>query len=186
MIGCPQPRIGKPVEIQALWYNALCLLEKWCIALGEPVDGLPQWRETIEQSFMNRFWFEEGGYCYDVVDGPDGNDAALRPNQLIALSLVYTLVPTEAAQAILAVVTDNLLTPAGLRSLASGESQYRGLYGGTLWEREGSYHNGTVWGWLIGPYPRRRSALWRRQNCGTSRAKRLCRPSDKRRARYNQ
>ena len=148
----PTPRIGKPVEIQALWYNALCLLEKWCIALGEPVDGLPQWRETIEQSFMNRFWFEEGGYCYDVVDGPDGNDAALRPNQLIALSLVYTLVPTKAAQAILDVVKNALLTPAGLRSLAPGESQYRGHYGGTLWEREGSYHNGTVWGWLIGPY----------------------------------
>ena len=148
----PTPRAGKPVEIQALWYNALCLLEKWCLKAGEPVDDLPQWRENIEQSFMDRFWFDDGGYCYDVVDGPDGNDAALRPNQLIALSLTYTLVSKEAAQAILNVVANNLLTPAGLRSLAPGDPQYRGHYGGTLWEREGSYHNGTVWGWLIGPY----------------------------------
>ena len=148
----PTPRIGKPVEIQALWYNALCMLERWCNAAEEPLDEIPQWRATIEQHFMRRFWHEEGGYLYDVVDGPDGDDPALRPNQVLALSLPNTLVPSDQGQSILSVVAENLVTPVGLRSLAPGDEQYRGHYGGSLWEREGSYHNGTVWGWLIGPY----------------------------------
>lgn len=148
----PTPRIGKPVEIQALWYNALCLLEGWCNAAEEPLDDIPQWRSLIEQHFMQRFWYEEGGYLFDVVDGPDGDDTSLRPNQVFALSLPHTLVPDDRARQVLAVVSDALLTPAGLRSLAPGDAQYRGHYGGSLWDREGSYHNGTVWGWLIGPY----------------------------------
>ena len=148
----PTPRIGKPVEIQALWYNALRLLEQWCLMIEEPVDEIPQWRATIEHHFMRRFWYEEGGYLYDVIDGPEGNDSALRPNQVFALSLPFTLLPEDNAQKVLEIVTAELLTPLGLRSLAPGDTQYRGYYGGTLWEREGSYHNGTVWGWLIGPY----------------------------------
>ena len=148
----PTPRIGKPVEIQALWYNALRLLVLWCDALWEPLDEIPQWREKIEQHFMERFWHEEGGYLYDVIDGPDGNDPALRPNQVFALSLPYTLVPDDKARQVLDVVTETLLTPFGLRSLAPEDAQYRGHYGGSLWDREGSYHNGTVWSWLIGPY----------------------------------
>ena len=148
----PTPRMGKPVEIQALWYNALRLLERWCNAAEEPVESIPEWRALIEQHFMERFWHEEGGYLYDVIDGPDGNDPALRPNQVFALSLPHTLVPEDRAQQVLGVVSDTLLTPAGLRSLAPGDAQYRGHYGGSLWDREGSYHNGTVWGWLIGPY----------------------------------
>ena len=148
----PTPRIGKPVEIQALWYNALRLLEGWCNAAEEPVDDIPQWREMVERHFMERFWYEEGGYLFDVVDGPEGDDASLRPNQVLALSLPHTLVPEDKARQILSVVSQNLVTPVGLRSLAPGDAQYRGHYGGTLWEREGSYHNGTVWGWLIGPY----------------------------------
>lgn len=148
----PTPRIGKPVEIQALWYNALRLLERWCNAAEEPVEDIPEWRALIEQHFMDRFWQEEGGHLYDVIDGPDGNDPALRPNQVLALSLPHTLVPDDKARQILDVVTETLLTPVGLRSLARGDEQYRGHYGGSLWDREGSYHNGTVWGWLIGPY----------------------------------
>ena len=148
----PTPRIGKPVEIQALWYNALRLLECWCNAAEEPVEEIPGWRAMIEQHFMERFWHEEGGYLYDVIDGPDGNDPALRPNQVFALSLPYTLVPDDKAQQVLSVVTETLFTPVGLRSLAPGDAQYRGYYGGSLWDREGSYHNGTVWSWLIGPY----------------------------------
>ncbi|MYB76854.1 MAG: glycogen debranching protein, partial [Chloroflexi bacterium] len=148
----PTPRIGKPVEIQALWYNALRLLECWCNAAEEPVEDIPEWRALIEQHFMERFWHEEGGYLYDVIDGPDGNDPALRPNQVLALSLPHTLVPDDKARQVLSVVTETLFTPVGLRSLAPGDEQYRGHYGGSLWDREGSYHNGTVWGWLIGPY----------------------------------
>lgn len=149
----PTPRMGKPVEIQALWYNALCLLERWRQASGEPAGEILEWREAIEQHFMRRFWYAEGGYLYDVIDGPDGSDdPALRPNQLFALSLPHSLAPMDKARRILDVVTETLLTPAGVRSLAPGDAQYRGRYGGTLWEREGSYHNGTVWGWLIGPY----------------------------------
>ena len=148
----PTPRIGKPVEIQALWYNALRLLEGWCSAAEEPLDDIPQWRALVEQHFMERFWYAKGGYLLDVVDGPEGDDASLRPNQIFALSLPHTLVPDDKARQVLNVVSDSLLTPAGLRSLAPGDPQYRGLYGGSLWDREGSYHNGTVWGWLIGPY----------------------------------
>jgi len=148
----PTPRIGKPVEIQALWYNALRLLEQWCNAVGEPLADIPQWRARVEQHFMRRFWYAEGGYLYDVIDGPDGDDPALRPNQVFALSLPHTLVPEDKARQVLSVVTETLFTPFGLRSLAPGDAQYRGHYGGSLWDREGSYHNGTVWGWLIGPY----------------------------------
>ncbi len=148
----PTPRIGKPVEIQALWYNALRLLEGWCKAAEEPLDDIPQWRTLVERHFMERFWYEEGGYLFDVIDGPDGDDASLRPNQVLALSLPHTLVNEVRARQVLSVVSDTLLTPAGLRSLAPGNEQYRGHYGGSLWDREGSYHNGTVWGWLIGPY----------------------------------
>ena len=148
----PTPRIGKPVEIQALWYSALRLLERWCNAAEEPLGDIPQWRAMIEQHFMRRFWYEEGGCLYDVIDGPDGDDPALRPNQVLALSLPHTLVPSDEAQRVLSVVSESLVTPVGLRSLAPGDAQYRGYYGGSLWDREGSYHNGTVWGWLIGPY----------------------------------
>ncbi len=149
----PTPRMGKPVEIQALWYNALCLLERWREGNGKPAGEIVEWRKAVEQHFMRRFWYAEGGYLYDVIDGPDGeDDPALRPNQLFALSLPHSLVPAAAARQVLKVVDATLLTPAGLRSLAPGDAQYRGRYGGSLWEREGSYHNGTVWGWLIGPY----------------------------------
>lgn len=148
----PTPRIGKPVEIQALWYNALRLLERWCNAAEEPVGEIPQWRAMVEQHFMRRFWHAEGGYLLDVVDGPDGDDPSLRPNQVLALSLPHTLVPADKARQVLSVVSQTLVTPVGLRSLAPGDAQYRGHYGGSLWDREGSYHNGTVWGWLIGPY----------------------------------
>lgn len=148
----PTPRIGKPVEIQALWYNALRLLEGWCSAAEEPLGDITQWRALVENYFMERFWYEEGGYLYDVVDGPEGDDTSLRPNQVLALSLPHTLVPDDRSRQVLTVVSQALVTPAGLRSLAPGDAQYRGHYGGTLWEREGSYHNGTVWGWLIGPY----------------------------------
>lgn len=148
----PTPRIGKPVEIQALWYNALRLLERWCNAAEEPVEEIPEWRALIEQHFMERFWNDEGGYLYDVIDSPDGDDPSLRPNQVLALSLPHTLVPDDRARQVLSVVTEELFTPVGLRSLAPGDPQYRGHYGGSLWDREGSYHNGTVWGWLIGPY----------------------------------
>lgn len=148
----PTPRMGKPVEIQALWYSALCLLERWCLKLGEPTEELSRWRAAIEHHFYRKFWYEEGGFLNDVIDGPDGNDAALRPNQIFALSLPFPLLPVDKARRVLAVVSSELLTPVGLRSLAPDDPQYRGRYGGDFWEREGSYHNGTVWGWLIGPY----------------------------------
>lgn len=148
----PTPRMGKPVEIQALWHNALRLLAQWCDKLGAPLDDIPQWLAAVETHFPQRYWFEGGGYLYDVVDGPTGDDSALRPNQIFALSLPFPLLPEDKALRVLDVVTATLLTPAGLRSLTPGDPQYRGHYGGSLWDREWSYHNGTVWGWLMGPY----------------------------------
>jgi predicted glycogen debranching enzyme len=148
------PRRGKAVEINALWYNALCLLARW---LGEeqneeaarPVrDAACRARE----SFNRRFWYAEGGYLYDIVDGESGDDAACRPNQVMAISLENPVLDEARWKAVLDVVSERLLTPVGLRSLAPGHRDYKAQYSGDLHARDASYHQGTVWAWLIGPY----------------------------------
>jgi glycogen debranching enzyme len=113
----------------------------------------PALADHARDSFRARFWYAEGGYLYDVVDGPEGaNDATLRPNQLFALSLEPDLVDAEQAASVLAVVQKELLTPVGLRTLAPGAPGYVGTYTGTLEQRDGAYHQGTIWPWLLGAY----------------------------------
>lgn len=104
------------------------------------------------KSFRTRFWNEAGGFLYDVIDGPEGHDASIRPNQIYALSLCDNLVAREQAEQILTVVKDHLLTPIGLRTLSPRDSRYRPRYEGGVAERDGAYHQGTVWPFLLGPF----------------------------------
>jgi predicted glycogen debranching enzyme len=148
------PRRGKTVEINALWYNALCLLAQWTAKLRgdrEAEIWLNHARRTRE-SFNRRFWYEAGGYLYDVVDGEQGDDPACHPNQVLAISLGYPVLDAERWGAVLSVVKDRLLTPVGLRSLSPDHPEYRPQYFGNLRARDAAYHQGTVWAWLIGPF----------------------------------
>jgi predicted glycogen debranching enzyme len=148
------PRRGKAVEINALWYNALCLLEQWVREeLGEQMarpyaDHARQARE----SFNQRFWYAKGNYLYDVIDGEQGDDPACRPNQIFAISLPHPILDQDRWQPVLEVVRQRLLTPLGLRSLAPGHPDYKPTYYGDLRSRDAAYHQGTVWAWLIGPF----------------------------------
>ena len=126
------PRHGKPVEIQALWVRALEVGETLARRFGETdyADRCRNDRSKAIASFRKRFWYEDGGYLYDVIDGPEGNDASLRPNQLYAISLVDELVPRDRAQQILRLVEEQLLTPVGLRTLSPHDPRYRAKYEG--------------------------------------------------------
>jgi glycogen debranching enzyme len=147
------PRRGKAVEINALWYNALRLLDRWTTELGRAGDAdFRQLADRVSASFNDRFWFEAGGYLYDVVDGESGDDSACRPNQVFAISLDYPVLDRSRWQPVMNVVRERLLTPVGLRSLAPGHPDYKAKYYGDLRARDAAYHQGTVWGWLIGPY----------------------------------
>src|SRR5581483_1413352 len=149
------PRRGKAVEINALWYNALRLLEKWLRRAhrDDEANGIAEHAARTRASFNERFWYAEGGYLYDIVDGEDGgNDASCRPNQVFAISLEYSVLDESRWRPVLKVVEDTLLTPVGLRSLAPGEKDYKAKYDGDLRSRDAAYHQGTVWAWLIGPF----------------------------------
>src|SRR5262249_48810836 len=138
------PRRGKPVEIQALWYNALRLMAEWGKLLGERTEEWSDVAEQAEASFHRRYWYETGGYLYDVVDGEQGNDASLRPNQIFSISLRFPILRQERWRAVLAVVTDKLLTPFGLRTLSADHPDYKRTYVGDLLARDAAYHQGTV------------------------------------------
>jgi predicted glycogen debranching enzyme len=146
------PRRGKPVEIQALWFNALRLMGRWAEELGERSDRWVGMAKQIEDSFNARFWYEPGGYLFDVIDGEQGDDASLRPNQVLAISLRYPVLDRERWAPVLRVTKEKLLTPFGLRSLAAGHQDYKRMYFGDLRARDAAYHQGTVWAWLIGHY----------------------------------
>ena len=148
------PRRGKAVEINALWYNALRLLEKWARAEGHDREAEEAARsaERARDSFNKRFWNEAAGCLFDVVDGETGDDPARRPNQIFAISLDYPALESSRWEAVLQTVRSTLLTPMGLRSLAPGEPDYKPRYDGDLRSRDAAYHQGTVWAWLIGPY----------------------------------
>lgn len=146
------PRRGKPIELQALWYNTLRLVIGWRLARGQPCPDLSAAAERCRRAFAERFWYAHGGYCFDVVDGEDGDDASLRPNQLLTLALTHPLLEGERAAAMLAAVERALLTPYGLRTLTPEHPAYRGRYGGDVATRDGAYHQGTVWPWLLEPY----------------------------------
>lgn len=146
------PRRGKPVEIQALWYNAIRLMGRWAVELGEPSEPWDRLAERTKESFNRRFWYASGEYLYDVIDGPAGDDSTLRPNQIFTISLRYTVLDQPRWGAVLKVVTDKLLTPLGLRTLAPGNRDYKAMYFGDLRARDAAYHQGTVWAWLIGHF----------------------------------
>ncbi len=150
------PRMGKPVEVNALWYNALTIMMQFARVLGRS-DG--EYRAMAEQTRtgFQRFWSRDLGYCYDVLDTPNGDDAALRPNQIFAVSLpaatdCLPLLNREKQQSIVEICARELLTSHGLRSLSVNHPYYQGHYGGNPLQRDGAYHQGTVWGWLIGHF----------------------------------
>jgi predicted glycogen debranching enzyme len=148
------PRRGKAVEINALWYNALRLASDW-FARTSDAEGAQQLRnaaELAQASFNQRFWNEKTGCLYDVVDGEDGDDPAIRPNQLFAISLPNAVLDPARWPAVLEVCEKELLTPVGLRSLSPKNPAFKQSYRGDLLARDAAYHQGTVWSWLIGPY----------------------------------
>jgi predicted glycogen debranching enzyme len=146
------PRTGKAVEINALWYNALRSMADFAQTLGETAELYSQLADHTQWGFQ-RFWYADGGYCYDVIDVPDsGPDAALRPNQIFAVSLPHSPLTAEQQQAVVDRCARHLLTPHGLRSLAPGHHSYTATYGGGPLQRDSAYHQGTVWGWLLGPF----------------------------------
>ncbi|HXT51476.1 MAG TPA: amylo-alpha-1,6-glucosidase [Thermoanaerobaculia bacterium] len=148
------PRRGKAVEINALWYNALRLLERWVREEGAATElPIGELAARARASFNARFWYEAGGHLYDVVDCEGGDDdPALRPNQLFAFSLTHPVLDEARWAAVLQVVERELLTPVGLRSLSRQHPDYKAKYFGDLRARDAAYHQGTVWSWLIGPY----------------------------------
>jgi predicted glycogen debranching enzyme len=145
------PRIGKPIEVNALWYNALRVMADFARRLQQPAEAYEVAAEQAKNGFA-RFWNEAAGYCYDVLDGPGGPDAALRPNQLLAVSLPYSPLEAWQQQAVVDVCAQRLLTSHGLRSLTPDHPAYVDHYGGDPRQRDGAYHQGTVWSWLIGPF----------------------------------
>jgi predicted glycogen debranching enzyme len=148
------PRRGKAVEINALWYNALRLMEQWLREErgDEAANAIATHANRCRDSFNQRFWWAEGGHLYDVLDGESGDDAACRPNQIFAISLKHPVLDQHRWSPVLEVVKERLLTPVGLRSLAQGHPDYKSHYFGDLRARDAAYHQGTVWGWLIGPF----------------------------------
>jgi predicted glycogen debranching enzyme len=146
------PRVGKPVEINALWINALETIAGFARLLAKPADVYEKLSAKTKQSFQ-RFWNADRGCCFDVIDSPGiGNDAALRPNQIFAVSLPVSPFTPERQKTVVDVCAQRLLTSHGLRSLAPGEAGYSGHYGGSPRDRDAVYHQGTVWGWLLGPF----------------------------------
>ena len=145
------PRIGKAVEVNALWHNALCSMADFAHRLGEPASRYEDMAERTRSGFA-RFWNRDAGYLYDVLDGPSGNDPALRPNQVLAVSLAYSPLDEEQQKAIVEACAHHLVTSHGLRSLAPSDPAYIGHYGGDQRQRDAAYHQGTVWAWLIGPF----------------------------------
>lgn len=147
------PRQGKAVEINALWYNALAIMAELQDRFGQksPAAQFKQRAEQVRQRYTEVFWEEQNGYLYDFVDG-DRRDAAIRPNQIFALSLPFPLLDAVRAKKVLKVVEEKLYTPFGLRSLSQDDSNYRPHYAGGVFDRDSAYHQGTVWSWLLGPY----------------------------------
>ncbi len=148
------PRIGKPVEVNALWLNAAATMARFARTLGQNATRYEELMERARTGFA-RFWNSEKKFCFDVIDAPgspDGKDGALRPNQIFAVSLPETALAPEQQRAVVDVCARELLTSFGLRSLGRNEAGYQGRYAGSPEERDGAYHQGTVWGWLLGPF----------------------------------
>lgn len=147
------PRRGKPVEIQALWYNALCIMESLAARLADELGRkrYATYATLARFSFNRLFWNEQRGCLYDGIDGKIP-DPSLRPNQILAVSLRHTMLAPDRAKQVVQAVQEHLLTPYGLRTLAPSDPNYRGRYTGDQTSRDGAYHQGTVWPWLLGPF----------------------------------
>ncbi|MCW6050192.1 glycogen debranching protein, partial [Lyngbya sp. CCAP 1446/10] len=167
------PRIGKPIELSALWYNAVQAMASFARKLGKSHNEYQQLGDRTAAGFP-RFWNDSTSYCYDVLDGPDGHDSSLRPNQIFAVSLPLDSIYPHSAnslsagtrqetryiplltpiqqRAVVDGCAEGLLTSHGLRSLSPQHPQYRATYGGDQLQRDSAYHQGTAWGWLIGPF----------------------------------
>jgi glycogen debranching enzyme len=152
------PRTGKTVEVNALWYHTLSLMHEWSQRLHQRArinyngEQYAIQARLCRQSFNQRFWYEDGGYLYDLIDGPTGNSTSLRPNQLLASSLRYAVLDPERQATGLEVITQQLLTPYGLRSLSPLDSSYWGRLPQAQTESVYALHQGAIWPWLIGPY----------------------------------
>jgi predicted glycogen debranching enzyme len=148
------PRRGKAVEINALWYNALKLLETWvCDEHREDAaEPLKKLSDRARESFNRRFWNPQTNFLFDVLDGETAEDPSCRPNQLLAFSLEHPILDQRHWAAVLGVCQERLLTPVGLRSLSPDSKDYKPRYDGDLRSRDAAYHQGTVWSWLIGPF----------------------------------
>ncbi len=146
------PRVGKPVELNALWIDALDSMAAWAQRCGDDPRPFKEHADRAARAFARRFWFPDGGYLFDVVDGPNGDDASFRPNQLLALVTPRKLVSAARCRSVLRHVKEDLLTPYGLRTLSPTDPRYKGTYFGDQPSRDRAYHQGTVWPWLLGPY----------------------------------
>jgi glycogen debranching enzyme len=152
------PRQGKPVEVNALWHNALCLMNEWSQLLYQKgkINHCTTYYEEqsnqCKQSFNERFWYSTGSYLYDVIDGPDGDDPSLRPNQLLAFSLRYPILDQEHRKSVLDLVAELLVTPFGLRTLAPNDANYHGHLEANLEKQQNALYQGSAWAWLLGPY----------------------------------
>ncbi len=147
------PRMGKAVEINALWYNALKIMSFLAREMGLNNEGkdYSSLAKKVRKSFNNAFWFDEGQYLYDYIDGAT-RSSAIRPNQIFAVSLPYSMLSLQRKRNVVEIAKEHLLTPYGLRSLSPRDKDYMGRHCGNVYERDRSYHQGTVWAWLIGPY----------------------------------
>jgi len=145
------PRIGKPVEVNALWFNALLAMARFARSLKKSPAYYQNMASRAHDTFQ-RFWNDEVQYCFDVLDGPEGSDSALRPNQIFAVSLGDGLLPPDRMRAVVDACECQLHVLYGLRSLAPDHPQYRGRYAGPPQERDAAYHQGTLWPWLLGPF----------------------------------
>jgi glycogen debranching enzyme len=152
------PRQGKPVEVNALWYHALCLMDEWSQILyqkgrmNEKATYYKEQSNQCKQYFNQYFWYPAGNYLYDVIGGPEGDDKSLRPNQLLAFSLRYPVLDPERRRSVLDIVTSQLVTPFGLRTLAPNDAHFQGRLQVSIEEQQRALHQGSVWTWLLGPY----------------------------------
>jgi predicted glycogen debranching enzyme len=144
-------RIGKPVEVNALWFNALHAMARFAAELRKPAKEYTRLAERVQKTFT-RYWNQDRQYCFDVIDGPDGSDSSLRPNQILAVSLPESPLSAEQRKRVVDICTLRLVTVHGLRSLDADDTQYCGHYEGPQSKRDGAYHQGTVWAWLLGPF----------------------------------
>ena len=165
------PRHGKAVEINALWYNALCVMDKLSTQFGEDPTPYKELAEKVKKSFNSKFWYAEGGYLYDVVEE---YDAKIRPNQIWAISLPYTMLAREKELKVVQTVYKHLYTPYGIRSLAPSDPDYKKKYIGKLINRDAAYHMGTTWSHISGAFISAFCKVYNHEPNAIAKAKEMC------------